>query len=257
VIRGLDWVLANHAQQNIRVVNLSLSESAPSSYQQSMLDTAVERLWRAGVVVVASAGNRGANTASYAPANDPFIITVGALDMNGTASDGDDFVASFSSGGRTQDGYDKPEIVAPGRRIGSMLPAGTSLLAQAPLTSLLSPGYAIMSGTSFSAPQVAGAAALLLQQHPDWTPDQVKAVLTDTARSVSGSGAKRLDLAAATAYSGVPNPANDGLTPTYYGLDPATTTDLTGASWNGASWNGASWNGASWNGASWNSFGWN
>jgi subtilisin family serine protease len=59
VISGLDWVLANHTAYNIRVVNLSLSESAQSSYLASALDTAVERVWRDGVVVVASAGNRG------------------------------------------------------------------------------------------------------------------------------------------------------------------------------------------------------
>src|SRR5438105_6480506 len=89
VIAGLDWVLANHTRANIRVVTISLSETAPSSYLSNPLDTAVEQLWRAGIVVVVAAGNLGANSAVFAPANDPFAITVGATDSNDTVDTAD------------------------------------------------------------------------------------------------------------------------------------------------------------------------
>ena len=254
VISGLDWVLANHTAYNIRVVNLSLSESAQSSYLASALDTAVERVWRDGVVVVASAGNRGPGAISYAPANDPFAITVGATDAKNTVSISDDTVATFSSSGTTQDGFTKPDLLAPGRLVPSTLPGGTVLAGLAPLTNLLGGGYATMSGTSFAAPQVAGAAAVLLEGHPNWTPDQIKAALLRSAQSMSGSG-KVLNVAGGVLLSSPPSPANEGLTQSSYGLDLSGGTTTT-ASWNTASWNTAAWNTASWNTAAWNSSSW-
>jgi serine protease AprX len=256
VVAAVDWVLANHRQYNIRVVNLSLSESAPSSYLASVVDTAVERLWRDGVTVVVSAGNRGQDAVSYAPANDPFVITVGATDTMGTTSTGDDRVATFSSRGRTQDSFDKPELHAPGRKVVSVLPGGTSLAAEAPLLNLIAGGYASMSGTSFSAPQVAGAAAILLHKHPTWTPDQVKWVLEETGRSLSGGSGRTLDIAAALAFNGTPDSANEGVVYTSFGLE-SSTGDLTAATWNAATWNAATWNAATWNAATWNAATWN
>jgi serine protease AprX len=132
VIAGLSWVYENRSTTNVRVVNLSLQESAPTSYLQNPLDTAVERLWKAGIVVVVAAGNRGTGGTSYAPANDPYAITVGALDLNGTASGSDDTVPSWSSSGKTLDGYDKPDFVAPGRAVVSFMPTTSSLYQQAP-----------------------------------------------------------------------------------------------------------------------------
>jgi serine protease AprX len=256
VVAAVDWVLANHRRHNIRVANLSLSESAPSSYLASVLDTAVERLWRDGVTVVVSAGNRGEGVASYAPANDPFVITVGATDTMGTVSTGDDRTSDFSSRGRTQDAFDKPELHAPGRRIVSLLPGGTSLAAQAPLQNLIAGGYASMSGTSFSAPQVAGAAAILLQKHPTWTPDQVKWVLQETGDSLSGGSGRMLDLAAALTFAGTPGSANQGVAASSFGLE-SSTGGFTAATWNAATWNAATWNAATWNAATWNAATWN
>jgi serine protease AprX len=251
VILGLDWVDANRQAYNIRVVNMSLAETTATSYRSSSLDSAVERLWQHGVVVVVSAGNLGPGTALYAPGNDPFVITVGAIDAAGTLSTGDDRPATFSSAGTTQDGFSKPDLAAPGRQVPSILPSGTILGQQAPLANLLAPGYATMSGTSFAAPQVAGVAALLLQQRPELTPDQVKWLLTQTSRSLSGSG-RALDIAAAIGFTGSVGTANEGLT---LALQP-TSTDSTLTS-NTSSWNTSSWNTSSWNTSSWNTSSWN
>lgn len=77
-------VVQNRAAHNIRVVNLSLVSSLPEPYQVSPLAAAVELAWLSGVVVVVSAGNLGPDTVLYPPASDPSVITVGAVDTNGT-----------------------------------------------------------------------------------------------------------------------------------------------------------------------------
>jgi len=223
VIKGLEWVLANRgAPRNIRVVVLSLTESLPSSYRTSALDFAVEKLWQRGVVVVASSGNSGPDTMQFAPANDPYAITVGASDPNGTAATGDDVLASFSSFGKTIDGHAKPELLAPGRNVVSALPDGSTLDLMAPDANHVAPGYVRMNGTSVAAPQVAGAVAILLQENPSLTPDQVKWLLVSTARPVTGSGANGIDVERALAYEGELGRANVGVN---LSLGPARAGD--------------------------------
>ena len=93
VIRAADWIFRNKDRYGIRVANFSLHSSTISSFRWDPLDKAVEKLWFSGVVVVTSAGNDGKSShrpvrMGYAPANDPFVITVGALDLHGSASPG-------------------------------------------------------------------------------------------------------------------------------------------------------------------------
>ena len=211
VMAALLWVLRNEEAKHIRVVNLSLSESVESSYQTSALDDVVEMLWRKGVVVVASAGNEGPGTTSHAPGNDPFAITVGATDTADSVDTADDTVAGWSSSGVTSDGFAKPELLAPGRHIVAPQPAGTILDREAPAANHVAPGYLRLNGTSFSAPQVAAAVALVRQAHPEWTPDQVKWVLTSTGRGVGDATGVALDVSAAVLYAGAPGSANVGI----------------------------------------------
>jgi serine protease AprX len=268
VIAGLGWVLANHQKLGIRVVVLSVTETTPSSFLASPLDTVVEQLWRRGVVVVVAAGNLGPGGVSFAPANDPHVITVGALDPNESLDFADDFEASFSSRGITLDGFRKPNLLAPGRRVVSLLPPDSTLGRAAPAANWIAPGYASISGTSFSAPQVAGAVAVLLEQHRSWKPDQVKWALLNTARPVPGASASTLDLGAAIDFEGVPGKANQGLRPAKFGargttrkmfirMRPATRCrPCPPVSWNAPSWNASSWNASSWNASSWNRASW-
>src|SRR5262249_30252941 len=148
------------------------------------------------------------------PANDPWAITVGAADSNDTATTTDDTLAGFSSFGTTVDGFSKPEIVAPGRHIVAPVPAGSTIAGSAPADHLVGSGdstYVKISGTSFSAPQVAGATALLLQQRPELRPDQVKWALTSSERDLVGSDAGALDVVAASGAIGNPHNANEGV----------------------------------------------
>jgi serine protease AprX len=260
LIDGLIWVVANQARYNIKVVNISLGETLPSSATQNLLDSVIEELQQSfGILVVTSAGNLGPNSMLFAPANDPFAMSVGATDTMGTVASGDDALTPWSSYGTTPDGYAKPEIVAPGRRITSYLSPDTVLGAQAPAENWSATrNYASISGTSFSAPQVAGAAAVLFQAHPTWTPGQVKWVLANTARAVGGSTAGSLDLGAALAYRGTPPDANAGLAPSAFGLADWVSAALQGdqAGWKQSSWTQSSWTQSSWTQSSWTQSSW-
>jgi serine protease AprX len=259
VIMALKWVFDNAHAYNIRVVNLSLSETVPSSYTQSPLDLAVERLWASGVFVSVSAGNLGPGQIDYAPANDPLVFTVGAFDTMDTGGPGDDTVLTWSSSGTTVDGFSKPDLLAPGRHIAAPLPAGTALAAQAPSANRVASGYASINGTSFAAPQVAGAAAIIFEWHPDWSPDNVKWVL------IAKQGAKpksskigSLSLSSSYNYAGTPGRANQGVAALVCAPGAICLSGATIASdWDSSSWNSSSWNSSSWNSSSWNSTGWN
>ncbi|MEJ2750485.1 MAG: S8 family serine peptidase, partial [Anaerolineae bacterium] len=130
VVAGIQWIYENHEAYNIRVVNLSLNSAVVESYDKSPLDAALEILWFNGMTVVVSAGNNGSSADGYlyAPANDPFFISVGATDDQGTADTSDDILASFSAHGNTQGGFAKPDVLTPGTDIISLLASDDSNL---------------------------------------------------------------------------------------------------------------------------------
>jgi serine protease AprX len=187
LISGLEWIYQNKDAHNIRVVNLSLHSSVAISYHADPLNAAVEYLWLNGVFVVAAAGNKGTavDAVHYAPANDPFILTVGAIDDGGTKDFADDVIASWSSRGTTQDGFAKPELYAPGRNIVSVIDKNSKLYKENP-GRIVDEDYFSLSGTSMAAGVMSGAAALVIQARPDWTPGQVKCTLIATSRALSG-----------------------------------------------------------------------
>ena len=263
VIEGLQWIYANKDRTNIRVVNLSLNSSVEQSYHNSPLCAVVEILWFNGIVVVVSAGNSG--TADlYPPANDPFVITVGATDDMGTETLRDDVIASYSAYGVTENGLIKPELVAPGSHIIGLLPNNENLtISNKHPDHRINVTYFRMSGTSMSAPMVSGSVAMLLQAEPKLTPDQVKYRLMATANQnwpgydANKAGAGYLDIYAAV-YGKTTESANMDI-PTSQLLWSAIDQPLVwnSAAWNSAAWNSAAWNSAAWNSAAWNSAAWN
>jgi serine protease AprX len=259
VITGLKWVFDNAHAYNIRVVNLSLQETTPSSYKDSPLDLAVERLWASGVFVAVSAGNKGAGQIDYAPANDPLVETVGAFDAMDTAGGKDDTLVTWSSRGTTVDGFAKPEIVAPGRHIASPLPSGTYLDAIAPTTAHIAGGYASINGTSFSAPQVAGAAAILFQKNPGWSPDNVKWLLANKpGPKPKNSTVGSINLGPEYDFNSVPGRANEGVPALVCAPGMTCLAGSTvAASWDSSTWNSSTWNSSTWNSSTWNSSTWN
>ena len=218
LLAGIQWAVSFRQQYGIRVLNLSVGGTdAIQPYLLSPLNAAVEKAWDAGLVVTVSASNNGDDPGTISkPADDPLVITVGALDDKGTPGRGDDVMAGFSGVGPTSaDGLTKPDLVAPGRSVISLRAPGSKVDSSYP-GSRIGSAYFKGSGTSFSTAVTSGSAALLLQREPGLTPDQVKARLLGTAGpgpvgnpNVDGHGS--LDTYAA-AHAGTFDSANQGVT---------------------------------------------
>jgi serine protease AprX len=250
VVQGLQWVLDHKSTYHIRVVNLSLNSTVSDSYTVDPIDAAVEVLWFNGIVVVVSAGNNGGSNGVYAPANDPFVITVGAVDDHGSINPAKHTLAPYSAYGITVDGYSKPDVVAPGANLVSLSGNVNCVLCLAhPDHVVAGPSgsvYLRMSGTSMAAAVASGAVALLLQSNPSLTPDQVKYRLTTTAHALgTGTGAGELDIYKAVHGTSVAS-ANTGLPASrllWSGSQPVT--------WNSVNWNSVNWNSVNWNSDYW------
>ncbi len=278
VIAAIDWVVTHRADPgfNIRVINLAYGTDSTQSYLNSPLTHAVESAWRAGIVVVVASGNSGGALAM--PATDPFVLTVGAADINDPLQTSDDVVAPYSAVGTTARGVD---LLAPGTSITSLRVPGGYVDTAYPESRFNFAGttYAKGSGTSQAAAVVSGVVALVLQAHPEMNPDQVKALLKSTARPLAGApadaqGAGLIDVAGALAAK-VPSAssvkqrwkASTGTGPleasrgdAHLVADDGTVLageiDLLGQPWKGSIWaplstTGTAWKGGTWNGNVW------
>jgi serine protease AprX len=238
VINGLQFVVDNKAAYNIKVVNLSLASTTPESYLTDPLDAAAEQAWFKGIVVVAAAGNEGAtaDAVSTSPGNDPYVISVGAVDDQGTNNISDDVLASWSSRGTTQDGVRKPEVLAPGAHLASTLSTGSDFQQMCP-DCKVGDHYFRAGGTSMAAALVSGAAALILDRNPTWTPNQVKGALQNTLRNVPGVGG---EVNVNDAMRSTSTSSNTGLTPSTLIDTSNGLIDYTRASFRRASFRDAS-----------------
>jgi serine protease AprX len=193
VIAAIQQAVNLKNQYNVRVINLSVGRQIFEGCGQDPLCQAVEAAWSNGIVVVTAAGNLGRN--GYAtitsPGNSPHAITVGCMKTLETYSRSDDEIASYSSKGPTYvDLTVKPDVVAPGNLVVSLLAPGSTLAAEYP-ANVVPPSYYTnstgpaeyfrLSGTSMATPVVSGAAALMLQENPSLSPDTIKARLMKTA----------------------------------------------------------------------------
>jgi subtilisin family serine protease len=186
VIKGMEW-----AASKAKIVNMSLGGFADNTADPDsdpVAKAADDLTAQYGTLFVVAAGNDGPDRDTVSsPGVAPAALTVGAVDA-------EDRPADFSSRGGS---LLKPEIAAPGVATISARAAGTTLGTP------VDANYTAASGTSMATPHVAGAAADLLQKHPDWTPARLKAALTSTTDPVAGGvqrvGAGRLDVGAAVA----------------------------------------------------------
>ncbi|WP_433052658.1 S8 family serine peptidase [Dactylosporangium sp. CS-033363] len=283
VIAGIDWVVThrNDPGLNIKVINLSFGTDSNQDEKLDPLSHAVESAWKKGITVVVSGGNDGTSRSNLSmPAMNPYVIAVGAADSKGTDSRSDDVVADFSSRGNATRSVD---LTAPGRSIVGLRDPGSYVDTNYP-TGLV-PGdttgrYFRGSGSSQAAAITSGAVALLLQQRPSLTPDQVKKLLTSTADVMPkaeklGSGAGELNVKKAI---DAPTPSTAAAAQTWasstgtgsleasrgsaHVADPISGVELTGEkdimgrTWNGTTWGkastaGTAWTGGTWNGATW------
>jgi subtilisin family serine protease len=195
VIAAIEEAINLKSKYNIRVINLSLGRPVYESFAQDPLCQAAEQAWQAGIVVVVAAGNDGRdNTVANggygtinAPGNDPYVLTVGAMNAKFTPFAGDDVITTYTSKGPTMvDHIVKPDLVAPGNHISSLLDNNAYLPKTYP-QDIVNPlayqtqgggqSYLILNGTSMATGVVSGAVADLLSANPSLTPDQVKGVL--------------------------------------------------------------------------------
>jgi len=195
IIAAFDWAVEHKDQHNIRVINISIGAPIFSSYEEDPLTLAAKRAVDAGIVVVAAAGNLGTGSDGQlqygsitAPANAPWVLTVGAYSTEGTVNRTDDQMARYSSRGPTFIDFGaKPDLVAPGT--GTVSLADPTSQMYTTKADFLVPGYLetahtpylSLSGTSMASPVVAGSVALMLEANPALTPNLVKAILQYTA----------------------------------------------------------------------------
>jgi serine protease AprX len=283
VIAAIDWVVAhrNDTGLNIRVLNLSFGTASTQSAALDPLSFAVEQAWDKGIVVVVAAGNDGNSTTSMTmPAANPDVIAVGAADTQGTDLRADDVVADFSNGGNI---IRHADVLAAGRSVVSLRNPGSYIDRTYPgarVSTTVDPAQRFFrgSGTSQAAAMVSGSVALLLQQRPNLTPDQVKRLLMSTASPVrttsellAGSG--QIDIARAartpTTWSfsqlNAPSGGLGSLERSRGGVyvydsvngNPLTgEKDIFGRAWSPLSWSLASkaqrsWTGGTFNGSIW------
>ncbi|SES34991.1 Subtilase family protein [Streptomyces sp. yr375] len=172
VIAGMQWAVA----QGAKVVNMSLGATDTAGIdpvEQAVNDLSAS----SGALFVVAAGNEGPGEGTIGtPGSAAAALTVGAVDRQ-------DALAPFSSRGPTADGSLKPDVTAPGVDIVAAKAAEGSMGDPA------ADGYVSMSGTSMATPHVAGAAAILAQEHPDWTGGQLKAALTASAKPTAATSA--------------------------------------------------------------------
>ncbi|WP_328475282.1 S8 family serine peptidase [Actinoplanes sp. NBC_00393] len=277
VIAAIDWVVAhrNDPGLNIRVLNLSFGTDSIQPALVDPLSYAVEAAWKKGIVVVSSVGNDGAGaTRVTMPAANPYVLAVGAADPNGTDDRGDDTVATFSNRGSVTRHAD---LLAAGRSLVSLRVPGSYIDSEYP-AARVGERFFRGSGTSQAAAVVSGSVALLLQQRPGLTPDQVKQLLMQTADPLTGAdpvaaGAGQLDIAEAAALKLPGNAAQTWPAATGLGslelsrgsahlVDDATGTvlvgerDIFGKAWVPATWTAVARNGKAWTGGTWNGSGW-
>lgn len=184
IIAGMQWVVDNQKEYNVRIMSLSLG-AKPSNSRFDPLAAAVEAVWKKGIVVIAAAGNSGPKQNTIAtPGISPMILTVGAVDDMRTPKYEDDVVANFSSRGPANGKQVKPDLVAPGVNITA---TKTDKNYTGGLRSqTMEEPYTQMSGTSVATPVVSGAAALLLSKNPNMTPSELKESLMKNTFNMSG-----------------------------------------------------------------------
>jgi subtilisin family serine protease len=291
LIAGIDWVVQHKTDNgmNIRVLNLSFGTDSVQPYLLDPLAYAAEVAWRKGIVVVVAAGNEGTSLGRLTnPAIDPFVIAAGAADTNSSISPTDDAVAAFSSRGN---GTRNPDLLAPGKSIPSLRNPGSDADRNYP-AAVTGTRFFRGSGTSQAAAMLSGAAALLIQQRPTITPDQLKVLLRTSARSLGadakaqGAGIVDVDKAYGLATPAASTAAQSYARATgvgslelargsYHVVDDTYTlagevdvfgrpfvaalwapASLAGTSWSGGTWNGTAWTGSTWSASSWSGTSW-
>jgi serine protease AprX len=293
VIAAIDWVV-QHAHDpglNIRVLNLSYGTNSLQGYDSDPLAYAVEQAWKAGIVVVAAAGNSGFQKYQTAPgladpAFDPFVLAVGGVDTMGTSTSSDDSVGDYSANAAACNTTCRgPDVMAPGTHIQGLRVPNSYIDVNHP-EGYIDSRYFRGSGTSQATAITSGAVALVLQKYPTMTPDQVKAFFDANAdnmpgynKRISGNGeldlGKMLTTQPPTYYlqtfppgtglgslentrgsdhlsrNGVILQGEEDIFGNPFGSAKMAALEAAASSWSGGTWNGSTWSGSNWQSNNW------
>jgi hypothetical protein len=278
VIAAIDWVVQHRNSEglNIRVLNLSFGTDGTQDYTLDPLAYAAEVAWLHGIVVVVAAGNSGFGTPQLNnPAYDPYVIAVGGDDTRGTDDPKDDVIPSWQTRGNA---IRHPDLVAPGKSIISLRDPGSVVDDANPNARIGTSRFIRGSGSSQAAAIVSGAVATLLDQHPELTPDQVKALLMQTSVPLpnadpvaQGAGLINMHRAREAKVSTVADavqtwPRSTGLGSLQLARGTVVTEDegvildgertIFGDTWDAGTWAASSWDGTTWSGGEWNARTW-
>ena len=184
---------------------------------------------------------------------------MGAYSDNGTIDPSDDFMKDWSSQGMTHDGFSKPDVIAPGWQLIATTGNGTSKLYLENPDRRVGAHYLKLSGTSSAAPVVSGTVALMLQQNPSLTPDQIKGRLVGTAHAFAGSNAPAIDSYQAVFATGNPV-ANQGMPKSLWigsnGSIQNTPASVDSITWDSITWDSITWDSITWDAITWDSITW-
>ncbi|MCZ7534664.1 MAG: S8 family serine peptidase [Acidimicrobiia bacterium] len=259
LIAGIGWAIVNRDAYEIRVMSLSFGVDTNLPYMANPLSGAVEAAWASGIAVVGAAGNEGDGVVT-SPGSDPWIVTVGASDTNGTPDVADDAVPEFS-GREDFRRYSKPDVVAPGVSVISLRAPGSTIDTEHP-EGRIGDAYFRGSGTSMAAALVAGGLATLVQLHPEATPDDLKGALIDGGVSIEDGSALAVSLDGADqaeprrdwwqrqpiAFGGLGRGLRDRM--------PWAATRWSATRWNATRWSATRWNATRWNATRWSDQEW-
>jgi len=186
ILSTVQWIIEKKEVYKTRIINFSLGAIAQYRERRDPLVKAANRAIDNNLIVIAAVGNSGPmRNTILSPATSRHVISVGALDDGRTAEISDELIAEFSSRGPTLDRIRKPDLIAPGVDIMSLSNKNLS-------------GYTMLSGTSMSAPMVSGAAALLLNENPNYSHFDIKRKLLNACSPIKASsfeqGAGVLDI---------------------------------------------------------------
>ncbi len=263
VIAAINWVVAQKTsgETDIDVLSLAFSADSSHAYLTDPLTYAVERAWKAGIVVVVAAGNEGQDQWQLtSPARDPYVIAVGAAELTKK----DETQAAYTSSGVLR----PVDVHAPGSSIISLRNPGSWSDAYNE-AGRVGDDLVRASGTSQATAVVAGAVAVLLEQRPDLTPDQVKRLLTGGADTVSTGDwswpLRFVDLE--TSFELAPSSKTQWFLPAdgtgaiddvrgelrvaIDGKELNGEIDIFGNDWSGSRWTVDAWTGSRWTGSRW------
>jgi serine protease AprX len=256
VIAGIGWAVVHQQDLGIRVLNLSVGVEPSVPYRQDPLSAAVEIAWASGLTTVVAVGNDGAGKVT-APGRDPYVLTVGAADNTVSSNPANATMPDWSGTSRKWAEVAKPDVLAPGVSLVSLRAPGSTIDTMYP-DARVDGNYFRGSGTSMSTALTSGMAAIVMQNHPNAAPDDVKGAMIATADPVPAAqiAAGEVNLTAALAAQADPAWEQHWKTALPWLRMPWQFDGWSSTRWSSTRWSSTEWSSTRWSSTRWSSRMW-